>query len=220
VPTTDRLRPGRPLDADALREISFPAFQRPDGRWGIRNHVVVLPVDDVSNRACELVAASVPGVLAIPHAYGRLQFGADLELYFRTLIGTGTNPNVAAVVVIGIEPGWTERVVAGIAASGKPVRGYSIEGAGDLKTAMLAARCAKDYLQYASELERAPCRIGDLWVSAKCGESDTTTGCASNPTVGGWSIASSPWERRCCSARRASSRGRSISSPNAVSTTG
>jgi (2R)-sulfolactate sulfo-lyase subunit beta len=168
----------------ALRELALPAYRRPDGRFGIRNHVLVLPVDDVSNRACELVAAAVPGVLAIPHAYGRLQFGADLELTFRTLIGTGLNPNVAAVVVIGIEPGWTNRLVTGIAASGKPVQGYSIEGAGDLRTAMTAASCARDYLQYASELQRTECQVSDLWISAKCGESDTTTGCASNPTVG------------------------------------
>ena len=59
--------------------------------------------------------------MAIPHPYGRLQFGEDLELHFRTLIGTGCNPNVAAVIVIGIESDWTQRVVDGIAKSGKPV---------------------------------------------------------------------------------------------------
>ena len=46
--------------------------------------------------------------------------GRDLELHFRTLIGTGANPNVAAVVVVGIEEGWTQRVVEGIAETGKP----------------------------------------------------------------------------------------------------
>ena len=63
----------------------------------------------LSNAACEAVANNVKGTLAIPHAYGRLQFGEDLELYFRTIIGAGANPNVAACVVIGIEPGWTDR---------------------------------------------------------------------------------------------------------------
>ena len=75
---------------------SFRGYRRPDGRVGTRNHVIVLPVDDISNRAAEGVAANVTGVLALPHAYGRLQFGADLELLFRTLIGTGRNPNVAS----------------------------------------------------------------------------------------------------------------------------
>ena len=38
------------------------------------------------------MANNVKGTMAIPHAYGRLQFGADLELHFRTIIGTGANP--------------------------------------------------------------------------------------------------------------------------------
>jgi (2R)-sulfolactate sulfo-lyase subunit beta len=113
-----------------------------------------------------------------------LQFGADLELFFRTIIGTGANPNVAAVVVIGIEDGWTGRVVDGIRKTGKPVTGFGIEGAGDILTVAKAARAAKDYVQWASELRREACDLNELWVSTKCGESDTTTGLASCPTVG------------------------------------
>ena len=105
----------------------FQGFRRENGRVGVRNHVVILPVDDISNAAAEAVAHNIFGTLAIPHSYGRLQFGADLELFFRTMIGTGRNPNVAAVVVIGIEPGWTQRVVDGIAETGKPVEGFSMK---------------------------------------------------------------------------------------------
>ena len=75
------------------------AWRRENGRVGVRNHVLILPVDDISNAACEAVANNVKGTLVIPHAYGRLQFGEDLDLHFRTIIGTGANPNVAAVVV-------------------------------------------------------------------------------------------------------------------------
>ncbi|WP_072392542.1 UxaA family hydrolase [Hyphomicrobium sp. CS1BSMeth3] len=168
-----------------MSELStFRGYRRPDGRVGIRNHVIVLPVDDISNRAAEGVAASVAGTLALPHAYGRLQFGADLDLLFRTLIGTGRNPNVAATVVIGIEPQWTERVVKGIAASGKPVAGFSISGLGDLDVVALASKCAQQFVQDASEYERTECSLSELVVSAKCGESDTTTGLGSNPAVG------------------------------------
>jgi (2R)-sulfolactate sulfo-lyase subunit beta len=159
-------------------------WRRENGRVGVRNHVVILPLDDLSNASCEAVAHNIKGTMALPHAYGRLQFGADLDLFFRTLIGTGANPNVAAVVVIGIEDGWTKRVVDGIAKTGKPVTGFGIEGTGDLGTVAKAARAAKDYLQWASELQREECPLSDLWVSTKCGESDTTTGLASCPTVG------------------------------------
>jgi (2R)-sulfolactate sulfo-lyase subunit beta len=167
-----------------LSKAKFWGYKRENGRVGVRNHVVILPLDDLSNAACEAVANNIKGTLALPHAYGRLQFGADLDLFFRTIIGTGANPNVAAVVVIGIEDGWTKRVVDGIAKTGKPVTGFGIEGHGDLMTVARAARVAKDYVQWASELKREECDISELWVSTKCGESDTTTGLASCPTVG------------------------------------
>src|SRR5215212_3233049 len=163
---------------------TFWGYKRENGRIGVRNHVIILPVDDLSNAACEAVANNIKGTLAIPHPYGRLQFGADLDLHFRTLIGAGSNPNVAAVVVICIEEGWAKRVVDGIAKTGKPVTGFGIEGHGDHDTIMRASKVAKEYLQWASELRKEDCPISDLWVSTKCGESDTTSGCGSNPTVG------------------------------------
>jgi (2R)-sulfolactate sulfo-lyase subunit beta len=168
---------GRALD-------SFICWRRENGRVGVRNHVLLLPLDDLSNAACEAVANNIKGTLAIPHAYGRLQFGEDLDIHFRTLIGTGSNPNVAAVVVIGIEDGWTKRVVDGIAKTGKPVVGFGIEGHGDISTIARASYVAKEFVQWATELQREKCGIEELWISTKCGESDTTTGLSSCPTVG------------------------------------
>lgn len=162
----------------------FLGYRRENGRVGVRNHVVILPLDDLSNAACEAVANNVKGTLAIPHAYGRLQFGEDLDIYFRTLIGTGANPNVAAVVVIGIEPQWTNKIVEGIAETGKPVTGFSIEQNGDFKTICSASNKAKEFVHWASELQRIECDVSELWISTKCGESDTTSGIATNPTVG------------------------------------
>ncbi len=159
-------------------------YRREDGRVGVRNHVIVLPIDDISNAACEAVASHIRGTMALPHSYGRLQYGEDLELHFRTMIGTGSNPNVAAAVVIGIEPNWTKRVADGIAETGKPVAAFSIEGFGDLETVRRASWKAKEFVQWASELRREPVDLEDLVVSIKCGESDTTTGLASCPTVG------------------------------------
>lgn len=158
-------------------------YRRENGKVGIRNHVIVLPVDDISNAACEAVARNIQGVLALPHSYGRLQYGKDLDLHFRTMIGTGANPNVAAAIVIGIEPNWTNIVAEGIAKTGKPVAAFSIERVGDLETIRRASLKAKEFVQWASELHREPIELKDLTVSIKCGESDTTTGLASCPTV-------------------------------------
>ena len=165
-------------------EIPITGYRRDNGRVGLRNYVLIISVDDISNAAVEGVASLVRGTYALSHPYGRLQFGEDLDLTFNTLIGYGKNPNVAAAIVIGIEPNWTNYIVEKIAETGKPVAGFSIERTGDFMTIAKAARKAKEFVHYATELPRVPVEWNEIWVSTKCGESDTTSGLASNPTVG------------------------------------
>lgn len=163
---------------------TFFGYERENGRVGTRNHVLIIPLDDLSNTAAVGVEKLIYGTRAIPHPYGRLQFGADLELLFKTLSGFGKNPNVASCVVIGIEPNWTNRVADDIAKTGKHVEAFSIEGSGDLKTIEKASRAAKEMVREASTKRRKEFDVSNLVVSTKCGESDTTSGLASNPTVG------------------------------------
>ncbi len=165
-------------------KLKFTGYRRPDGRFGVRNHVVILPVDDISNAAAEGVARLIKGTMVLPHPYGRLQFGEDFDLTMRTLAGTGRNPNVAAAIVICIEPKWADLIVKEIAKTGKPVAGFAIERSGDLKTIEAASRKAMEFVQYATELQREPFGVKQLCMSTKCGESDTTSGLAANPTVG------------------------------------
>ena len=109
------------------KDLKLTGYRRENGRVGVRNYVAVISVDDISNAAVEGVSYLIRDVMALTHPYGRLQFGEDLELTFETLIGTGRNPNVAAAIVIGIEPKWTDQIVEGIAETGKPVAGFSID---------------------------------------------------------------------------------------------
>jgi (2R)-sulfolactate sulfo-lyase subunit beta len=163
---------------------TIKAYIRPDGSVGVRNYVVVIPVDDLSNTAALGVAKLIRGVVAIPHPYGRLQFGKDLDLLFHILSGTGANPNVYGAIVIGIEENWANRVADGIAKTGKPVYVFPIEGNGDLRTIEAAARKAKELVQEASEVQRTEVDLTNMMFSIKCGESDTTSGLASNPATG------------------------------------
>jgi (2R)-sulfolactate sulfo-lyase subunit beta len=163
---------------------TFCGYERENGRIGTRNYVLIIPLDDLSNSAAVGVERLIQGTRAIPHPYGRLQFGPDLDLMFKTLAGFGRNPNVASAVVIGIEPKWTQKVADSIAQTSKHVEALSIEGYGDLNTIERASRIAKQMVMDASEVHRKEFDVSNLLVSAKCGESDTTSGLASNPTVG------------------------------------
>ncbi|MDR3590503.1 MAG: UxaA family hydrolase [Negativicutes bacterium] len=159
-------------------------YRRENGQIGIRNHVLLLPLDAVSYPVCRAVANTVAGTLYITHPYGRMQFGADLDLHFRTLIGTGSNPNVAAVIVIGIEPVWTKRVADGIARTGKPVAYFWTDENGDFKAIEQASRKAAEFVHWATGLEKEEADLKDLIFGYKCGESDTTSGLAGCPSAG------------------------------------
>ncbi|MGC9135666.1 UxaA family hydrolase [Caldivirga sp.] len=163
---------------------TIKAYVRPDGSVGVRNHVAVIPIDDLSNTAALGVAKLIRGTVAIPHPYGRLQFGRDLDLLFHVLSGTGANPNVYGAIVIGIEDSWANKVADAIAKTGKPVYVFGIEGNGDLKTIEMAARKAKELVQDAGEVQRTEVDLTSIMFSIKCGESDTTSGLASNPALG------------------------------------
>lgn len=163
---------------------TFRGYERENGRIGVRNHVLIIPVDDLSNSASVGVENLVKGTMAVPHPYGRLQFGEDLDLTFKTLAGFGMNPNIHSAIVIGIEDNWTNEIADQIAKTGKWVETVSIEGKGDFKTMETASRIAKDMVQKSSEIHRSEFDVSNLVVSTKCGESDTTSGLASNPTVG------------------------------------
>ncbi len=165
-------------------EYTFKGYRRPDGTVGIRNHVLLLPVEGISNRVAENVSHIIQGTLDLRHPYGDLQFGQDLELFFRTMTGAGCNPNVAAVIVIGIEPVWVDRIASGIEATGKPVARFTIRRVGDLATTEQVARKAQEFVYLASEMKRQQASLTDITLSTKCTESDPTSGLASNPIVG------------------------------------
>ena len=164
--------------------MEFLGYRRENGKVGIRNHVMLLPLDAVSCQVCKGVTSLIAGTTTFYHPYGRMQFGEDLDLHFKTLIGCGRNPNVACVIVVGIEDTWTSKIAEGIKSTGKPVAQFSTTGNGDLKTIEAASRKAAEFVSYATSLKRKQCDFSELFVGLKCGESDTTSGIASNPALG------------------------------------
>jgi len=162
----------------------FYGYQRENGMVGVRNHVALISVDALANRVVEGISKLIRGTIPITHPYGRLQFGEDLDLTFDTLIGTGSNPNVSAVLVVGLEPVWTQRVVDGISETKKPVESVTIIHKGDHKALEEGARIAQRMVSLVSEYRRELFPVSELIVSIKCGASDTTSGMAANPAVG------------------------------------
>jgi|SRR5688572_22364847 len=164
----------------------FDGFRRPDGRVGVRNHVLVLSPTGLTSAAAARVASLVRGTICVTSGYGRGQMAADAQLHFDTLAGLATHPNVAATVVMSAADNITAPYVDAVRAAGRPVVGLSLPGVHEDALALVDAgvRAATRLVQAASTSRREPCSIADLCVAVECGHSDATSGLVCNPLAG------------------------------------
>jgi altronate dehydratase large subunit len=163
-------------------------YWRPDGRVGVRNHLLILSSVVCANRATELIAAGIPNAIGVTHQHGCAHIGADKDMVYRTLEGTATNPNVGAVLVVGLgcECIPASLLAESIAKSGKPVDYVSIQQAGGTNAAVqIGIAKASKMAAFLGGLKREPFGWEHLVLATECGGSDTTSGLAANPVTGG-----------------------------------
>ncbi len=169
--------------------MEFLGYERPDGTVGVRNYVALIPAGRCANELAARITDEVGGgVVALLHNHGCIYLKPDRERALRALIGLGTNPNVAAAIVVGIgcEGVTAEDIAEGIAKSNKPVEAMTVGGEGDYQTTLdKGIKMAKEMLGDVSLLRRQPFGLGQLRLAMKCGGSDTTSGLGCNP-VAGW----------------------------------
>jgi altronate dehydratase large subunit len=164
---------------------TFMGYERPDGSVGIRNLVAVISVMDNCNPVTHAVAAAVCGTVYLPGSYIRGQLGRDREITLNVTAGLCLNPNIAGVVVIGLEPRTTTELVNLIKPSGKPIVSVDIQLSGGTITSIAeGTRLAAQLVREASRQQRKPFPLSKLIVGLECGGSDTTSGLASNPAIG------------------------------------
>lgn len=169
--------------------MKFLGYERPDGSVGIRNYVLVIPGGLIATRICDFVEGART-ILVAQDTYND-HTSRDREMIARSLIGLGSNPNVASVIVTGssTRAQYPEfrftRIGEEIAKSGKRVEILDIAKAGGTLQAIdQGIRLARDMVHEASRLRRQPFDISHLTLGLKCGASDTTSGIAGNPVIG------------------------------------
>lgn len=167
--------------------MKFMGYRRADGRVGTRNYVGILSTVVCSNEVARAIAAQVKGAVSFSHQQGCCQTPPDLARVTQALIGLGSNPNLAAVVLVslGCEGTNVDEVASAIAATGKPVQVIGIqEEGGGAKTTARGVLIAQQMAVEASRIKRVECPSSDLILGLKCGSSDTTSGLSSNPALG------------------------------------
>lgn len=164
---------------------NFWGYERPDGTVGTRNLIAVISVMDNCNPVTRAVANAVQGTVYLPGSYIRGQLGQDREITLKVTAGLCLNPNIAGVVVIGLEPRTTRELVDLLAPSGKPIEAVDIQLAGGTIASIAAGtRAAARMARDASKQRRREFPLSKLVLGLECGGSDTTSGLASNPSIG------------------------------------
>jgi altronate dehydratase large subunit len=163
---------------------SFLGYRRGNA-VGIRNMVAVISVMDNCNPVTRAVADAVQGTVYLPGSFIRGQLGRDRAITLKVTAGLCLNPNIAAVVAIGLEPRTTRELVELLSASGKPVEWVDIqEAGGTINSIAKGTRAAARLVRHVSKQRREEFPLSSLVLGLECGGSDTTSGLASNPSIG------------------------------------
>lgn len=162
-------------------------YKRENGRYGIRNHLLIIPASVCASETAVNIAKLVNGAIAIPHQHGCCEIGEDFDTTKRTLVGFGKNPNVGAALVVGLgcEGIQAKEIADGIAESGKPVEYIVIqEEGGSAKTVARGVEIAGKMAREIAKQNKVEFDISEIILGLECGGSDPTSGLASNPTIG------------------------------------
>jgi len=159
-------------------------YPRDSGRWGIRNHVLILAARAAANRAAELIADKSGGAIAVGHEWEARPGDADAELIVRTLVGFAANPNVGGVVLVAATDADRE-LADEIAARGQTVETVVMtEHGGTLGTVDAGAELARRLSGAAARCRPQPMPLTALSVGLECGGSDAWSGITANPALG------------------------------------
>ena len=168
--------------------MKFKGYRRPDGKIGIRNHVLILPCSFCASETARFTASLVNGTVYIPNQGGCALVKKDLEITLEVLSGLAANPNVYGTVVIGnnCEAVQASLLVERIKAkTNKPLESVVIRDAGGtIKAVEKAVSYAQKMVQDAGMIEKEEAHITELILATECGGSDPTSGLAANPVVG------------------------------------
>ncbi|MFL6561960.1 MAG: UxaA family hydrolase, partial [Bacillus sp. (in: firmicutes)] len=163
-------------------------YRRPNGKVGIRNHVLLMPTVVCANQVVSRIQQQVSGTVAIPHQHGCSQVGQDKERTHQVLVGMGKNPNVGAVLIVslGCEVINAEKIMEEIREeTGKPVAWLDIQNeGGSVKTIQRGIEVAHSLVLDVRKVPREEVSLSELIVGVKCGGSDATSGLCSNPALG------------------------------------
>ena len=163
-------------------------YRRPDGKFGIRNLVLVMSTVGCANETVNRIVSEVEGAVAIPNQKGCGQVGDSMEILRRTMAGFAANPNVYGTILVGLgcetnKPSVIADRIKEI--TNKPLEVLTIqEVGGTIKTIKEGIKRAKAMVADMNLVSLSKGSLSEITLATNCGGSDATSGLSPNPALG------------------------------------
>ena len=164
--------------------MEFQGYRRDDGKYGVRNHVLVVSSVCCANGVVDAIGRIFPDVITIQHTYGCGYGPDDFMTSMKVLQGIINNPNVGAALVVGLGCELLKAEYLAQAAQGKPAEALVIQQAGSTATTKKGIDIAEKFIRNLARQKRMPAPVSELLVGLKCGGSDAFSGVTANPSLG------------------------------------
>lgn len=165
--------------------MSLTGYKRADGRWGFRNHVLIMPLHQMLSATARQIEAESNGAVAISHDWSQI-IEKDHKRIIHSLAGNATNPNLYATILLRLGTQIEDEVIA-LAKSYGPTKLIEIsltqaKSIDNLK--QLAITQANELVAQAKGEKRVDAPISAIVLGLECGGSDAYSGITANPALG------------------------------------
>jgi len=165
--------------------MSLTGYERGDGRWGFRNHVLILPLHQILSSSAREIEAKSEGAVAVSHDWSQV-IEKDHERIIHSLAGNATNPNLYATVLLRLGTPIEDEVITRAKKYGKTkLIEVSLTEAKSIENlTQIGIQRANELLKEAKAQQRVSAPISAIVLGLECGGSDAYSGITANPALG------------------------------------
>jgi altronate dehydratase large subunit len=165
--------------------MSLTGYKRSDGRWGFRNHVLILPLHQILSSSAREIEAKSEGAVAVSHDWSQV-IEKDHERIIHSLAGNATNPNLYATVLLRLGTPIEDEVIARAKKYGntKLIEVSLTEAKSIENLTQAGIQRANELLKEAKAQQRVSAPISAIVLGLECGGSDAYSGITANPALG------------------------------------
>jgi altronate dehydratase large subunit len=165
--------------------MSLTGYKRADGRWGFRNHVLILPLHQILSASARAIEAKSNGAVAVSHDWSQV-IEKDHERIIHSLAGNATNPNLYATILLRLGTAIEDEVINRAIKYGKTkLIEVSLSEEKSIENLTQAGiDKANQLLKEAKAEQRVAAPLSAIVLGLECGGSDAYSGITANPALG------------------------------------